>query len=732
MPTSELLELAKAGAYEVFEGRCLELLQAGQLSLSQLTACFEQMERRGEVRQLATLTQMVFENVAPASDPQSALALARTALIASPDSEDLRRITIDLYRQLYGHFARFNAVLEASGLEGGRPVRMALKLLDLCLALQPGDTLISRMDGRVVEVAEIDRDNGLFTLRREGRVTTRPAPEVAREFDRIAGDDFRVLRQLRPEKLTALIQEDPVVVVIGLIRAHGGHVDAEVLKHELVPKYIESKDWARWWTRARTALKCSPHVILEGRSPLILSYCAEGQTLEDETWQVFAAQKSPSDWISTVESYLREKAARKEPPDQGLLKRVHDYLAEDAAAARARRPSEALACALTIERLSEKGLPVTEDTRSLAVTILREAAEPNAIVAGIRHEGLRERGLQVLQEARPDDWISHAAAMLPTATAGLMDKLASGVIEAGHLETVQSFVDSGLSDPAGHAELIYWLWKGPKKAQQLRLPTDQELLGLILDTLSALGRTVTAEPEVVKEFRQRMKSALSLRDYARLRRCLEQTSEAAAITIRRQIQRLEGLGANAPARMLEILREVHPQLWVIKPKHVEAWADPETLWATADGLKRRTAERDEIVNVKMRDNARKIGEAAAHGDLSENSEYRFALEERDLLRARLATINDELSRARTLERHDVPDDHVGVGSRVTLRRVSDGAERVLTFFGPFETDVDRGIYSYLAPMSQKLMGCRVGDRVRITLDGQEVEFEVAAFASALG
>ena len=36
-----------------------------------------------------------------------------------------------------------------------------------------------------------------------------------------------------------------------------------------------------------------------------------------------------------------------------------------------------------------------------------------------------------------------------------------------------------------------------------------------------------------------------------------------------------------------------------------------------------------------------LGEAASRGDLSENSEYKFAIEERNLLRARLAQLNSE-------------------------------------------------------------------------------------------
>ena len=731
MPVSQLLALAQAGQYDAFEARCLELLESDQLTLAQLAAPFQAFEQHGEAERLATLTLMIIENVGVDAEPAAALALVRTALTASPKHEELRRLTAELYRRVHGQTEGFDALLAASGLREGRPIRSALKLLDLSLALRPGDTLISRMDDRVVEVSEVDHGRGLFTLRREGRTTVVPAVEAARDYDRIAGDDFRVLRQLRPERLAQLIQEDAVAVVVGLIHAHGEHIDADVLKHELVPKYIASKDWSRWWTKARAELKRSPHVLVEGRSPIILSYSAEAKTLEDEAWDVLASQNDPVDWLHTVEGYLREKAARKEQPDQPLLWRIHDHILNYAGDVRARRPAEALACGLVLARLAEKGLPSVDESRDLPVTILREAADPGLLLRGVEHENLRERGLDALQAARPEAWLRIALGWLPTAPAGLLDKLAAGVIQAGDAAAVQAFIDQGLADLARHPELIYWLWKGPKRRDALRLPRDEDLFRMIVDALSALGRTISADADIVREFRHRMKAALSLRDYERVRQCLAGCSEAAAITIRSQLLRLEGLGENAPARLLDILRDVHPRLWVVRPQDVAPWDDPETIWCTIDGLRRRTAERDEILNKKMPENAKRIGEAASHGDLSENSEYKFALEERDLLRARLAKINDELSRARTLAPHDVPSEHVGVGSRVTLRNMADGNERVMTFLGPFETDVDAGVFNYSAPLSQRLMGRPVGDHVTLNIDGHEVEFEVAAISCAV-
>ena len=179
------------------------------------------MSAARQAGRLATFTQMVFDSIPPQSDPQTALTLVRTALIGSPGNEDLRRITVDLFRSLQGEVPGFDVILARIGPGGGPSGAQCAQGAGLCLPLQPGDTLLSHMDDRVVEVTDIDREKGLFTLRREGRSTTIPATEVAREYERIAADDFRVLRQLRPEQLAELIQDDPVAVVIGLIRAHG-------------------------------------------------------------------------------------------------------------------------------------------------------------------------------------------------------------------------------------------------------------------------------------------------------------------------------------------------------------------------------------------------------------------------------------------------------------------------------------------------------------------------------
>ncbi|RPI61272.1 MAG: transcription elongation factor GreAB, partial [Planctomycetaceae bacterium] len=157
---------------------------------------------------------------------------------------------------------------------------------------------------------------------------------------------------------------------------------------------------------------------------------------------------------------------------------------------------------------------------------------------------------------------------------------------------------------------------------------------------------------------------------------------------------------------------------------IDPWKDETVIYTTEKALDKRQAELKELIEIKMFENARAIGVAAAHGDLSENSEWKFAIEERDMLRVRAAKMQDEISRARVITAESIAEDSVGIGSKVILKKVSDGSELKLTFLGPWDSDLTQNIFSYQTQLAQDLMGSMIGDTVSVRLGDNEAEYTI--------
>jgi transcription elongation GreA/GreB family factor len=211
--------------------------------------------------------------------------------------------------------------------------------------------------------------------------------------------------------------------------------------------------------------------------------------------------------------------------------------------------------------------------------------------------------------------------------------------------------------------------------------------------------------------------------------CLDEIEPGMAMALRTLIARLDNLGKSVYEDLLTMISRKFPDLYA-KPK-IPVWQQEHVIYVTREGKARKEAEISELVNVKMKENARAIGEAAARGDLSENSEYKFALEERDLLRARLGQMQDELSKVRVIEPDDIPTDEVGIGSKVTFKDQASARTVALTFLGPWDSALERGIVNYRSPVGQSIMGRHIGDHVELDIGDIKGAFVVDHIESAL-
>ena len=104
-----------------------------------------------------------------------------------------------------------------------------------------------------------------------------------------------------------------------------------------------------------------------------------------------------------------------------------------------------------------------------------------------------------------------------------------------------------------------------------------------------------------------------------------------------------------------------------------------------------------------------IRRAVEMGDLRENSEYKAALERQQLVRARLSQLRERLSKLSSIDVTQIPNDKVGLGSRVTVE--DQATKRKETFelvFGD-SVEFDEKQVSMSSPIGKALVGKCVGD-----------------------
>ncbi len=136
----------------------------------------------------------------------------------------------------------------------------------------------------------------------------------------------------------------------------------------------------------------------------------------------------------------------------------------------------------------------------------------------------------------------------------------------------------------------------------------------------------------------------------------------------------------------------------------------------AELLRLKSEERPRIIQA--------ISEARAHGDLSENAEYHAAKEAQGLNEAKVAELEDKISRADVIDPSKLSGNTVKFGATVTL--VDEDTEEKVKYkiVGDLEANVREGKISISSPIARALIGKSRGDTAEVTTPKGSRSYEV--------
>ncbi len=138
---------------------------------------------------------------------------------------------------------------------------------------------------------------------------------------------------------------------------------------------------------------------------------------------------------------------------------------------------------------------------------------------------------------------------------------------------------------------------------------------------------------------------------------------------------------------------------------------------TAEGFTALEAEIKHLKTVERPRIIKLIAEARAHGDLSENAEYHAAKDLQGLTEARMADLEDKLSRADIIDVSKLKGDQVMFGATVTLVDEDTDDKVKYRIVGETEASVKEGKISITSPIARALLGKRKKDVVEVSTPG---------------
>ena len=130
------------------------------------------------------------------------------------------------------------------------------------------------------------------------------------------------------------------------------------------------------------------------------------------------------------------------------------------------------------------------------------------------------------------------------------------------------------------------------------------------------------------------------------------------------------------------------------------------------------------MEVEVPANSKEIAFALSLGDLRENAEYKAAKEKQEILNSTVAKLKEEIERAQLFDPAAINTSRVSFGTKVLLFNETSGKKEEYTILGPWESDPENRIISYLSPFGGAIINKTVGEQFNFSINNEKISYKV--------
>ena len=145
---------------------------------------------------------------------------------------------------------------------------------------------------------------------------------------------------------------------------------------------------------------------------------------------------------------------------------------------------------------------------------------------------------------------------------------------------------------------------------------------------------------------------------------------------------------------------------------------------TAENMKKLEEELEYRLTVKRAEIAKEKLVAAAHGDRSENAEYKEACRNYRENDNRIQYLMTMISTAKVIDDSNMDKSLLGLNSKSRIEFVDEGEEEIITLVTTMDVDPENMLISIESDLGKALYGKKVGDVIEVEAPGENYTVKV--------
>jgi len=149
-------------------------------------------------------------------------------------------------------------------------------------------------------------------------------------------------------------------------------------------------------------------------------------------------------------------------------------------------------------------------------------------------------------------------------------------------------------------------------------------------------------------------------------------------------------------------------------------------YLSKEGFEKIKNELEFLKTGKRKEIADRLAHAKSLGDLSENAEYKEALETMNITEDRIEKLDDIVKRAVIIEKSF--GSTIQLGSTVKVKKESDGKVYDYILTGQEESDISAGKISNKSPIGNALIGKKKGDVIKVKTPAGEIKYIIESIS----